>query len=158
MNRRSRLVQFFATLALGAAAISAVGAQEGSSSKRIFGNQVTDQRAVANSDRTSGAAANSYAQTRAAAPIVREGTKLTAAVGKFSFAGERLAFFPEDGGDRIVALENLTLERVARSISVSSEDLLWSVRGEITEFNGKNYLLVRRAVLTARDAAGPAGR
>ena len=81
---------------------------------------------------------------------LREGTDITDRVGSFRMAADRVAFFTEDGRGRFVGLENLNLERVARVIAGGAEDLKWKVTGSITEYEGSNYLLVRRAVLLSQ--------
>jgi hypothetical protein len=47
------------------------------------------------------------------------------------------------------ALENLALERVARIVSESPDQLQWSVSGMVTEYRGQNYLLITTALLKA---------
>ena len=71
--------------------------------------------------------------------------------------GDRVIFFSTDGealsGDgkaRFVGLENLNLQRIARTIADNPVELQWGVTGTITEFRGANFLLVRRAVLKCR--------
>ena len=48
-------------------------------------------------------------------------------------------------GQRLVALENLALQRVARSLAERSQESQWKVSGMVTEFRGANYILLRRA-------------
>ena len=97
---------------------------------------------------------------------IREGTEIVNQLGHFRTAGDRLTFFPADGNSRLVGLENLNLERIARMIADSPALLQWKVSGTVTEFTGANYLLVQRAILTtqvqqkgdsARRQAGPLG-
>lgn len=78
---------------------------------------------------------------------LREGTEWSDQVGMFRTAGDRVAFFSDKGGPRLVVLENLMLERVVRAIEISHVELQWSVSGVVTECHGVNYLLVRRAVV-----------
>ena len=49
-----------------------------------------------------------------------------------------------------VGLENLNLQRIARTIADNPVPLQWSVTGTITEYRGANFLFVRRAVLKRR--------
>ena len=81
---------------------------------------------------------------------LREGTELVDSKGRFRMAGDRLAFFSDDGKTRLVCVENLNLERIARTILEHSDALSWNVSGVVTEYRGSNYLLVRRAVLNSR--------
>jgi hypothetical protein len=78
---------------------------------------------------------------------LREGTVLTDEGGRFRQDGDGAIFVSEKQLE-FVALENLNLERVARTLKGSdeSESIRWSVSGAVTEFNGRNFLLISRAV------------
>lgn len=84
---------------------------------------------------------------------LREGTVLEKLIGRFESTGDRVTFYPLEGMDSMRVLENLALERVARELPGLSRDRQWRVAGEITEYQGSNYLLVSRAVLQRN--AGP---
>lgn len=79
----------------------------------------------------------------------REGTHLVDRIGRFKATGDRVTFYSREDGRQFPALENLALERVARVISETSDNLRWSVSGQVTEFRGQNYLLVTRAIVKA---------
>ena len=96
---------------------------------------------------TSGAEAS--AERARPSSRIREGTELDDVEGVFRVAGERMIFFA-DGGDRFVVLENLNLERIARTVAEDPQPRRWRVRGVVTEFRETNYLLVRRAMLKTR--------
>lgn len=84
----------------------------------------------------------------------REGTRLADQIGHFKVSGDRVTFYSDQDKRRFTALENLALERVARTVTESSDALQWSVSGVVTEFRGQNYLLVTRAIVksnTSRD-------
>ncbi len=81
-----------------------------------------------------------------AALRAREGTEIFDQWGTFRSVGDRITFFLADGRQRYVVLENLNLERIARSIADSPDPLRWSVSGTLTEYRGANYLLVTRVV------------
>ena len=74
-------------------------------------------------------------------------------IGRFRTTGDRVAFYSQEDERQFPALENLALERIARAINESSDDLQWSVSGIVTEFRGQNYLLVTRAIRKA-EASG----
>ena len=78
---------------------------------------------------------------------LREGTVLTDQAGRFRQDGDGAVFVNESQME-FVALPNLTLERVIRTLKGSdeSESIRWSVSGVVTEFNGRNFLLISRAV------------
>ncbi|HYO25453.1 MAG TPA: hypothetical protein VEQ85_10955 [Lacipirellulaceae bacterium] len=81
---------------------------------------------------------------------LREGTQLTDHLGHFRQNGESLTFVDDDGRE-LGALPNLNLERVARTLKAvdEPESVSWSVSGAVTEFSGRNYLLISRAVYKA---------
>jgi len=95
---------------------------------------------------------------------VREGTEIVDQVGHFQNTGGRVIFSTADGKRRFIGLENLNLERIARTIADSPQTLQWGVTGTITEYGGTNYLLIHRAILKSGiqspggQPLGPAGR
>jgi hypothetical protein len=78
---------------------------------------------------------------------LREGTELTDQAGRFRQEGDG-AIFVSESDHELVALPNLNLERVVRTLKGSdeAESIRWHVNGVVTEFNGRNYLLIQRAV------------
>jgi hypothetical protein len=81
---------------------------------------------------------------------LREGTRLRDVAGRFRQSGDSLTFL--DAEDReISGLPNLNLERILRMLKTveEPESITWSVSGAITEFSGRNYLLISRAVYKA---------
>jgi hypothetical protein len=87
---------------------------------------------------------------------LREGTRLAGQIGYFKPAGDRLIFQAVDGTHRMRVLENLSLERIARRVGDSPERLEWVISGEVSEFQGANYLLVTQAILKTRPVSdGP---
>ncbi len=80
---------------------------------------------------------------------LRQGTVLRKVKGEFRLTGERVAFYPQDlEVKEMTVLENLALERLTELVA-ENRRRLWLVDGVVTEFRGRNYLLVSRAVLTA---------
>lgn len=85
---------------------------------------------------------------------LREGTELKNVVGRFRQMGDTLTFI--DGQNReIGGLPNLNLERVSRVLQTveEPESVSWSISGRVTEYSGRNFLLISRAVF--RSAAPP---
>lgn len=80
---------------------------------------------------------------------VREGVTLQNEPGSFQIAGDRIAFCPADGADPLLVLENLALERVWRMLEEVG-NRPWSVSGTVTEYRGRNFLLIERAVVRSR--------
>ena len=81
---------------------------------------------------------------------VREGTLMEALDGKFELNGDRVSFYPNNGQPPLRCLENLALQRIAKQAAGIGRERLWTVNGVFTEFQGRNYLLVTRAVLGKR--------
>jgi hypothetical protein len=105
---------------------------------------------------------NETAADRAdAADRIREGTKWQNERGVFTLVGDRVTFTAR--GQNFVALENLNLERIVRTIeenrTVTDADTLeWNVDATVTEFRGANFVYVTRSVLVARPRSTDAGR
>ncbi len=78
---------------------------------------------------------------------IREGTLIVDRGGFFRQDGEGATFVTEDNHE-FGALPNLNLERIVRTLKGSdeAESIRWSVNGVVTEFNGRNHLLINRAV------------
>jgi hypothetical protein len=78
---------------------------------------------------------------------LREGTTITNQAGHFRHEGEG-AVFVLDKERELMALPNLSLERITRTLKGfdEPEGVRWTVSGVVTEFNGRNYLLISRAV------------
>ena len=78
---------------------------------------------------------------------IREGTMIDNTVGYFQQDGDGATFVTEDGFE-LGGLPNLNLERVVRTLKTSDESktIRWRVTGTVTEFSGRNYLFITRAV------------
>jgi len=96
------------------------------------------------------AATESRPATRRPTLWFREGTEIVNTIGHFRITGDRVTFFTADGSGRYVALENLSLERITRTIANSPASLQWSVTGTLTEYRGANFLIVKHAILKSR--------
>lgn len=98
----------------------------------------------------SGREVGSSADAAADARRLREGARLTNCVGHFRQNGDTVTFVDEQGRD-IGGLPNLNLERVIRMLKGVDEPerVCWSISGTITEFSGRNYVLISRAVYKA---------
>ncbi len=78
---------------------------------------------------------------------LREGTLVSDQSGFFREDGEGATFVTDDGME-FGSLPNLNLERVVRLLKSAEESssIRWSVTGRVTEFSGRNFLLISRAV------------
>ena len=85
---------------------------------------------------------------------LREGTEITGQSGYFRQDGEGATFVTEDEYE-LGGLPNLNLERIVRTLKTADEPetIRWRVDGSITEFSGRNYLFITRAVY--KSAAPP---
>ena len=81
---------------------------------------------------------------------LREGSKITDQLGEFQVTADRFNFYLQNDKHAIRVLENLSLERIARTLEDDPSPRTWSVTGVLTEFRGENYLLITRAVLKPR--------
>ena len=81
---------------------------------------------------------------------LREGEKFDKTIGEFLRVDGRIQFSPAGGAAKMTVLENRAAERVDRELESTRTRRKWSVSGVVTEFRGKNFLLVKHAVLRLR--------
>jgi hypothetical protein len=79
--------------------------------------------------------------------VQREGTTISEVSGQLRSSGPRWTLVGE-GDTAYRLLENLTLQRIVQAFREDPEDRYWTVSGELTEFLGENYLLLRRGIRT----------
>ncbi|MDR0336317.1 MAG: hypothetical protein LBI18_04430 [Planctomycetaceae bacterium] len=82
---------------------------------------------------------------------IREGTTFQNKRVFFRQTGSRTTMYTLDGNNRYVCLENLNLERILKSIAERPERGTWKIDGTFTEFNGENFVLISRAVVSLTD-------
>jgi len=87
------------------------------------------------------------AEPTAQAIRLREGMLLTDAVGHFETPAEGPVFV-DAAGRRLTGLENLNLQRITRHLRAAdtAADIQWKISGTVTEFEGRNFILIERAV------------
>jgi hypothetical protein len=67
-------------------------------------------------------------------------------LGVFGFSDHRYKFSELKGERReFVCLENIILERVQQLAQEVSSDCLWIISGRVTQFQGKNFLILESA-------------
>ncbi len=78
---------------------------------------------------------------------IREGTTVHDQTGFFRQDGDGATFVTDEGVE-FGGLPNLNLERVVRTLKIAddSKSIRWSVSGSVTEFLGRNFLLISRAI------------
>ncbi len=104
-------------------------------------------------DATSGAAVAPDAPT---VTVMREGTDIVNRVGRLtrSADGQQWEFtFESDGRTMLdpplIVLPNLTLMRMESAITGTSRDLRFRITGEVTEYRGRNYILLRKQMVVS---------
>ena len=134
----SRFVALAIAAVLIASLLSPTSAQDGLD-RRDGANQLREQR----NDR------QPRQRTR-----LREGTRITDQLGHFEPTGDGAVFRTERGGN-FGCLPNLNLERVVRMLRSfdNPENVRWSVSGLVTEFSGRNYVLLSKAIYKANTDA-----
>ncbi|HRF00656.1 MAG TPA: hypothetical protein PLI18_09070 [Pirellulaceae bacterium] len=75
---------------------------------------------------------------------LREGSRLESATGWFRITADRTEFHASPGETKLICLENLALERIVDELE-DGLTLIWQIDGRVTEYHGRNYLLVERA-------------
>lgn len=78
---------------------------------------------------------------------LREGMLLTDVVGHFESPADGPVFV-DDAGRRLSGLENLNLQRIVRHLRAAdtATNIQWKVSGTVTEYEGRNFILIERAV------------
>ncbi|MDR1479214.1 MAG: hypothetical protein LBJ00_09755 [Planctomycetaceae bacterium] len=79
---------------------------------------------------------------------IREGATFKNRRVFFRKTGNRTTAYSVDGNNRYVCLENLNLERILKSISERPDRGTWEIDGVFTEFNGENFILINRGVVS----------
>ena len=80
---------------------------------------------------------------------LREGREVRDPNATFSPVGERMNCVLPSLETTVTVVENLTLERVYEIMTRHDESATWEVEGLITEHQGRNYILLRRAVINS---------
>lgn len=138
------VVLLLVTLAVGVettAAIEGSAARDGSAARE--GSTARDQSRDAVRVREKQFGDSSKINSRR----LREGTIISDQIGFFREDGDG-ATFVADMDMEFGSLPNLNLERVLRLLKDADESssIRWSVSGKVTEFSGRNFLLITRAV------------
>ena len=81
--------------------------------------------------------------------LLREGTSMQSQHVVFRVTKNRVLMTPVSGSEHFYCLENLNLQRIADVIRQNPTLTDWEVDFLITEYQGINYVLIQRAVLTS---------
>lgn len=79
----------------------------------------------------------------------REGMTIRDRQARFVVTGERSELIPSDGTASILVLENLNLQRIRAEMVKLGAGIRWDVTAEVTEFEGNNFVLIKRAVIAS---------
>ncbi len=111
-------------------------------------------QAGAELDKTTGAAA--VAPNAPALPVIREGTHLINVSGRLSHSpdGQQAIFtFDSDGTTMkdppMIIQPNLKLQGMEAAVQSKSSDVHFRVSGTVSEYKGRNYILLDKAVVMA---------
>ncbi|MCA9194787.1 MAG: hypothetical protein KDB03_23610 [Planctomycetales bacterium] len=80
--------------------------------------------------------------------VMREGTRIESQVARCQLSGERLVLSFESF--QVIALENLATQRMLKAMNDDPNDVQWQITGEVTEFQGQNYLYVHRVTRASK--------
>jgi len=80
--------------------------------------------------------------------LLREGTGVQSQHVVFRVTGNRVVL-TTTGSERFFCLENLNLQRIVEVIRNNPTLTDWNVDYTVTEYQGENYVLIQRAVLTS---------
>ena len=79
-----------------------------------------------------------------ASGLLREGTKIVNQPATCRGLGDRLQIILADTSVPLIALENLASQRILKATLDDAGDEQWVVNGQITEFQGHNFILLDR--------------
>lgn len=82
--------------------------------------------------------------------MLREGGRIESRKMRAKPAGEDIVWEDEENHQTFISLENLALERVWQTVNADGNERLWTVTGTVTEYRGRNYILVERATRAPR--------
>lgn len=112
--------------------------------------QVQGKTGASDRSRSEGPRAGTDNRANAKSFRLREGTRIENRLGRFEQKSQSATFRTEDGLE-FGSLPNLNLQRILETLKTADrpETMWWSVSGTVTEFAGKNHLLISRAVYKA---------
>jgi hypothetical protein len=96
--------------------------------------------------------------------LIREGTYLVDRVGRLTRTADGQNELTLEGDGRsmkdppLVILPNLKLQEMEKYIQNTSRDLRFRVTGQVTEYSGRNYLLMDKVVVVPDQLPPNAGR
>ena len=85
-------------------------------------------------------------ESDAAPKVHREGIRIEQQPISFRTESDRLWATIGNSAKPILVLENLAAQRIYRANREDPEDCKWTVSGQFTEFEGRNFFLIERAV------------
>jgi hypothetical protein len=90
-------------------------------------------------------------ETERASTRLREGREVREPQAVFQWMGERMNCVLPQHKTSVIVLENLALERVYELMSRQESVATWEIEGVVTEHQGRNYILLKRAVINSVD-------
>lgn len=83
-------------------------------------------------------------------PLMREGTRIVDRPAICRSSGERLVLTLDEDAPPMIALENLSAQRILKAVLDDATDDQWIVDGHVTEFQDHNFVLLERVVRQAK--------
>ena len=83
-------------------------------------------------------------QVSAEEKIMREGTRIETQSAEVRQEADQLAVHLSGHSIPLIALETLAMQRVLLALIDDPADKKWTVTGTVTEFQGRNYILLER--------------
>jgi hypothetical protein len=80
-----------------------------------------------------------------------DGVQMRDQSGYFRISGDRMTFVTTDNQRSLIGLENTLLERITKMTVNNPDKLEWIVSGTVTEYRGRQYLLVSQARLKSQN-------
>ncbi|HEX8341941.1 MAG TPA: hypothetical protein VF624_13625, partial [Tepidisphaeraceae bacterium] len=116
------------------------------------GEPIRPLQPIAEAAPTGSTAAGAVAPGGMATPTLREGSYLVDRVGRLTKLGEGYVFTLEADGRAmqdppLVILPNLKLMLMENQVKDTSRDLRFRVTGMVTEYRGKNFVLLEKVVV-----------
>lgn len=85
------------------------------------------------------------------AKLMREGTRIESLHTQCRNVGDRLVVEIAEDTRPLEALENLASQRILQAVSDEASSNGWIVNGQITEFQGRNYILLDKVTRAPKE-------
>jgi len=148
-DRRATLAAWVGGLLLGVGGVTSI------TTGQLRQAQAQEERGKLTSTRPTSPSGSTFPNSTAASSplggpsateLLREGTKIVDQPAVCHSSGDRLQIILGESTVPISALENLAAQRILKATLDDAGDERWVVNGQITEFQGRNYILLDRVM------------